>query len=151
LKGKLVTGLTLITILGVSLYLSPLRGDTVAVVGVFASLSALIIAVLATTDIEILTAEKENAGMSKTSPGEDHAYKTISNTAKFLDLSHTNIHLRKTNEFKMAMYSSESQVTLSSRYAPRRAHSVKRVRRNDMRRSRIGRTGRRRDKRWKWI
>jgi hypothetical protein len=64
---KLVAGLTLITILGVSLYLSPIRGNTVVVVGVFASLSAVIIALLATTEIEIITVEEENAGMDKTS------------------------------------------------------------------------------------
>lgn len=128
---KLVTGLTLITVLGISLYLSPLRGNTVAVVGVFASLSALIIAVLATTDIEIITVEEKNAGMRKTSLEENHAYKTISNTAKFLDLNHTNMHLRKTNEFKVDIYSSENQITLSSHYAPRRAHLVKKPHKRD--------------------
>ena len=120
-----MSGLILITILGVSLYLSPLRGDTVAAVGVFASLSALIIAFLATTDIEIITGEKEPTSMRKTSLEENHAYKTKSNTAEFLDLSYTNMHLRKTNEFKMDMYSSENQITLSSHYAPRRANLVK--------------------------
>ena len=115
----------MITVLGLSLYLSPLKGDTVAVVGVFASLSAIIIAFLATTDIEIITSEEEPTSIRKTSLGENHAYKTISNTAKFLDLSYTNMHLRKTNEFKIDIYSSENQITLSSHYAPRRAHLVK--------------------------
>jgi len=133
LIGKLVAGLALITTLGISLCLSPLRGDTVAVVGVFASLSALIIAVLATTDIEILTVEKESTSLGKTSLQENHAYKTTSNTAKFLDLSHTNMHLRKTNEFRIDIYSSENQITLSSHYAPRRAHLVKRDKSDDMR------------------
>jgi len=125
-SAKLVAGLTLITILGVSLYLSPLRGNTVAVVGVFASLSAVIIAFLATTEIEIITLEEENAGMGKTSLEENSAYKTTGDTARFLDFSHTNTYLRKTNEFKVDIYSSENQITLSSHYAPRRAHLVKR-------------------------
>jgi len=60
LIGKLIARLTLITILGVSLYLSPLRGNTVAVVGVFASLSTVIIAILATTEIEIITVEEKS-------------------------------------------------------------------------------------------
>ena len=124
--GKLIARLTLITILGVSLYLSPLRGNTVAVVGVFASLSAVIIALLATTEIEIITVEEKNAGMDKTSLEKNHTYKTMSNTARFLDLSHTNMYPIKTDEFKMDTYSSENQTALSSYYAPKRAHLVKR-------------------------
>jgi len=123
-SGKLVVGLILITILGVSLYLSPIRGNTVAVVGVFASLSAVIIAFLAITEIEIITVEKEKVGMGETSLEKNHAYK--SDTARFLDLSHTNMYLKKTNEFKVDIYSSENQITLSSHYAPRRAHLVER-------------------------
>jgi len=114
-SAKLKAGLTLITILGISLYLSPLRGNTVAVVGVFASLSAVIIVLLAIMEIEIITVEEEN-----------HEYEIMSNTAKFLDFSQTNMHLRETNEFKMDVYSSENQITLSSHYAPRRAYLVKR-------------------------
>jgi len=125
-SGKLVVGLILITILGVSLYLSPIRGNTVAVVGVFASLSAVIIAFLAITEIEIITVEGEKASMGKTSLEENHAYKTISDTARFLDFSHTNMYLRKMNEFKVDIYSSENQITLSSHYAPRRAYLVER-------------------------
>ena len=120
-----MSGLALITVLGVILYLSPLRGDTVAVVGVFASLSALIIAVLATTEIEILSAEEENPGVGMTSLEEGHAYKTMSDTAEFLDVSYTNMYLRKTDEFRVDIYSSENQITLSSHYGPRRARLVK--------------------------
>ncbi|MFQ6000006.1 MAG: hypothetical protein ACE5J6_04435 [Candidatus Bathyarchaeia archaeon] len=129
--GKLVSGLILITVLGVSLYLSPLRGNTVAVVGVFASLSAVIIALLATTEIEILTAEEENTSMDKTSLEGTYAYDIVNDTVRRLDFSQTNMCLRKTNEFKMDVYSSESQITLSSRYAPRRAHLVKRPHKRD--------------------
>ena len=121
--GKLVAGLALITTLGISLYLSPLRGNTVAVVGVFASLSAFIIAVLATTDIEILTVKRQPTNLGKSSSEENHAHKTTSNTAGFLDLSHTNMHLRKTNEFEIDICSSENQITLSSYYTPRRAYA----------------------------
>ena len=73
-RAKLVAGLTLMTILGVSLYLSPLRDNTVAVVGVFAALSAVIIALLATIQIEIIIVKEENAGMDKTSLEENHEY-----------------------------------------------------------------------------
>lgn len=121
-----MSGLALITMLGVILYLSPLRGDTVAVVGVFASLSALIVAVLATTEIEILSAEEENPGVDMTSLEEGHADRTMSDAAEFLDLSYTDMYLGKTDEFRLDVYSSESQITLSSHYGPRRAHLVKR-------------------------
>jgi hypothetical protein len=124
-RAKLVAGLTLITILGVSLYLSPLKANTVAVVGVFASLSAVIIALLAAVEIEIITVEEENAGMGKTSLERTYAYEIANDIARRLDFSQTNMYLRKTNEFKMDIYSSESQITLSSHYAPRRAHPVK--------------------------
>jgi len=123
-RAKLVAGLTLITILGVSLYFSPIRGNTVAVVGVFASLSAFIIAFLATTEIEIISAEEKYMDMDKTSKEETYAYETMRNTAGPLDFSHTNVNLRKTSEFQMNVYSSENQITLSSHYAPRRAHLV---------------------------
>jgi len=121
-RAKLLAGLAFMTILGVSLYLSPIRGNTVAVVGIFASLSALIIAFLATTEIEITTVEEEYR--DKTSMEENYAYKTMSNTAGPLDFSHMNMNLRKTSEFQMDIYSSENQITLSSHYAPRRAHFV---------------------------
>jgi len=123
-RAKLVAGLTLITVLGVSLYLSPIRGNTVAVVGVFASLSAFIIALLAAVDIEIIGVEDEYMDVDKTSMEETYAYETMSNTAGPLDFSHTNMNLRKTSEFQMDIYSSENQITISSHYAPRRAHFV---------------------------
>jgi len=118
-RAKLVAGFTLITVLGVSLYLSPIRGNTVAVVGVFALLSAFIIAFLATTEIEIISAEEEHMNVDET-----YAYETVKNTAGPLDFSHTNMNLRKTSEFRIDIYSSENQITLSSHYAPRRAHLV---------------------------
>jgi len=124
-RAKLVAGLTLITVLGVSLYLSPLRGDTVAVVGVFASLSAVIIALLATTEIEIVTVEEENDDIGKSSLERTYAYEILNDAARRLDFSQTNMYLRKTDEFKIDIYSSENQITLSSHYAPRRAHPVK--------------------------
>jgi len=123
-RAKIVAGLTLITILGVSLYLSPIRGNTVAVVGVFASLSAVIIALLAAVEIEIISVEEEYIDVDKTSREETYAYEAMSNTAGPLDFSHTNMNLRKTSEFQMDIYSSENQITLSSYYAPRRAHFV---------------------------
>jgi len=123
-RAKLVAGLTLITILGVSLYLSPIRGNTVAVVGIFASLSATIIALLAAVDIEIISVEEEHRDMGKTSMEESYAYETMSNTGGPWDFSHTSINLRKTSEFQMNIDSSENQITLSSHYAPKRAHLV---------------------------
>ena len=125
-RAKLVAGITLITILGVSLSLSPLRGNTFAVVGVFASFSAIIIALLAAVEIEIITVEEKNAGMDKTSLKGTYAYEIVNDAAKRLDFSQTNTHLTKTNEFKMDVYSSENQITLSSHYTPRRAYPVKR-------------------------
>jgi len=125
-RAKLVAGLTLITILGVSLYFSPIRGNTVAVVGIFASLSAFIIALLATTEIEIISIEEEYTGVDKTSLEETHAFEILSDTAGPLDFSHTNMYPRTTNEFMMDIYSSENRITLSSHYAPRRAHLVER-------------------------
>jgi len=124
-SAKLVTGLILITLVGVSLYLSPLRANTVAVVGVFASLSAVIITLLATVDIEIVNVEEEKAGMDKTSLKRICAYEIVNDAARHLNFSQTNMHLTKTNEFKMDTSSSESQITMSSYYAPRRAHPVK--------------------------
>jgi hypothetical protein len=123
-RAKLVTGLTLITILGVSLYLSPIRHNTVAVVGVFASFSAIIIAFLAAVEIKIINIDEENVGMGKTSPKRTYAYKIVNHAAGHLDFSQTNMHLTKTNEFKMDVYCSENHITLSSRYAPRRAHPI---------------------------
>jgi len=122
---KLVTGLILITLVGLSLYLSSLRANTVAVVGVFASLSAIIIAFLAAVDIEIVNVEKENVGMSETSLKRIYAPEIVNDAARRLDYSQTSMHLTKTNEFKMDIYTSESQITLSYHYAPRRAHPVK--------------------------
>ena len=124
-SAKLVTGLILMTLVGLSLYLSPLRANTVAVVGVFASLSAIIIAFLAAVDIEIVNVEKENVGMSETSLKRIYAPEIVNDAARRLDYSQTSMHLTKTNEFKMDIYTSESQITLSYHYAPRRAHPVK--------------------------
>jgi len=123
-RSKLVAGLTLISILGVSLYFSPIRGNTVAVVGIFASLSAVIIAFLATTEIEIISIGEEYMDVDKTSMKETYSYETISNKAGPLNFSHTNMNLRKTSEFQMDIHSSENQVTLSSYYAPRPARFV---------------------------
>jgi hypothetical protein len=123
-RAKLVAGLTLITILGLSLYLSPIRGDTVAVVGIFASLSAVIIALLAAVEIEIIGVEEEHMDVDKTLMEETYAYETMSNIAGPQGFSHTNMNLRETSEFQMDIYSSENQITLSSYYAPRRAHFV---------------------------
>jgi len=124
-SAKLVTGLIFITLLGVSLYLSPPRANTVAVVGVFASLSAIIFAFLAAVEIEIITMEEENVGMGKTSPKAIYTYEVAKDAARRLDFSQTNMHLIRTNEFKMDISSSENQITLSSYYAPRRAHPVR--------------------------
>ena len=128
--GKLASGLIIMIILGVSLYLSPLRGNTVAVVGAFASLSAAIIVLLATVEIEIISVEEEDVGvdvdMDKTSLKETHASEILSDTVGPLDFSHTNMYPRKTSEFKIDVYSSENRITLSSHYAPRRAHLVER-------------------------
>jgi len=124
-RAKLVAGLTLITMLGVSLYLSPLRHNTVAVVGVFASLSAVIIAFLAAVEIEIINIDEENVGMDKTSPKRTYAYEIANDATRRLDSTQTSMHLTKTYEFKMDISSSENQITLSSHYAPRRAHPVK--------------------------
>ena len=122
--------LVLIIILGVSLYFSPLRGNTVAVVGVFASLSAAIMVLFAAIQIEIISVEEEDMGvnvdMDKTSLGEAHASEILSDTAGPINLSHTEMYPRKTSEFKMDIYSSENRITLSSHYAPRRAHLVER-------------------------
>jgi hypothetical protein len=62
----------------------------------------------------------------QTSLEKNHTYKTMSNTARFLDLSHTNMYPIKTDEFKMDIYSSENQTALSSYYAPKRTHLMKR-------------------------
>jgi len=110
-RAKLVAGITLMTILGVSLYLSPLRGNTVAVVGIFASLSAIIIALLAAVEIEIITVGEEKAGTGKTSVEGTYAYEIVNDVAKSLDFSQTDMHLTKTNEFRMDIYSSENQIT----------------------------------------
>jgi len=123
-RAKLVAGFILMSILGVSLYLSPIRGNTVAVVGVFASLSAVIIALLAAVEIEIISIEEEHRDAERTSMEESYAYEAMSNTAGPWDFSDTSMSLRKTSEFQMYIYSSESQITLSSHYAPRRAHLV---------------------------
>lgn len=125
-RVRLITGLTLITILGVFLYLSPLSGNTVAVVGVFASLSAVIIALLATVEIEIINVAEENKDMGKTAPKRTYSYEIVNDAARRLDFSHTNMNIRKTDEFRRDIYSSENQITLSSHYAPMPAHLVKR-------------------------
>ena len=124
-SAKLVTGLILITLVGLSLYLSPIRANTVAVVGVFAFLSAIIIAFLAAVEIEVITVEEEKIAVDKTSLKRISAYEIVNDAARHLNFSQTNMHLTKTNEFKMGISSSESQITLSSHYAPRRAHPVK--------------------------
>ena len=124
-SAKLVTGLILMTLVGLSLYLSPLRANTVAVVGVFASLSAIIFAFLAAVEIEVITVEEEKVAVDKTSLKRICAYEIVNDAARHLNFSQTNMHLTKTNEFKMDTSSSESQITMSSYYAPRRAHPVK--------------------------
>jgi len=116
------------SILGASLYLSPIRGDTVAVVGVFASLSAVIIALLGAVEIEIINVEEENVGKDKTSLERTYAYDIVNDAARRLDFSQTNMYLIK-NEFRMDIYCSENQITLSSHYTPRRAHFVELPRR----------------------
>ena len=120
-----MSGLILIATLGVSLYLSPLRSNTVAVVGVFASLTAIIIAFLATTEIEVVTVEEEKIGIGKTSE-DNYGCGATSDTAMFFNFSYVNMCLGRTNEFKTNIYSSDNQVTLSSHYGPRRAYLVKR-------------------------
>jgi len=121
-RATLVAGLTLITILGVSLYLSPLRGNTVAVVGVFASLSAIIIALLATVEIQIINVEEENIVRETTSHKENLPY--VSYTARQLNFSYTNMSSVKTSEFDIDVYSSKYRVTLSSHNMPTRANSI---------------------------
>lgn len=123
-RATLVAGLTLITILGVFLYLSPLRGNTVAVVGVFASLSAVIIALLAMVEIEIVNVEEENIARETTSPKENLLYDVLSYTARQLNFSYTKVSSVKTNEFDIDVYSSEHRVTLSSHYLPTCAHFI---------------------------
>jgi hypothetical protein len=110
------------TILGVTLYLSPLRGNTVAVIGVFASLSAVIIALLATVEIEIINVEEKDTARATTSHKEIFPYDILSYTARSLNFSYTNMPSVKTSEFDIDIYSSEYRVTLSSHYLPVRAH-----------------------------
>jgi len=124
LIGKLVSGLVLISILGLFLYSSPIRGNAVAVFGIFALLSAVIIAFLSMTEIEIISVEEEHRDVDKTSMEETYAHEIMSNTAGPPGFSHTKMNLRKTGEFQMDIYSSENQITLSSHYAPRRAYFV---------------------------
>jgi len=122
-RATLVTGLTLMTILGVTLYLSPLRGNTVAVVGVFASLSAVIIALLAAVEIEIINVEEKDTARATTSHKEIFPYDILNYTARSLNFSYTNMPSVKTSEFDN-VYSSEYRVTLSSHYLPTRAHFI---------------------------
>jgi len=121
-RGKLVAGLTWMTILGAFLSLSPLRHNTVAVVGVFASLSAVMIAFLAAVEIEIVNVEEEKTATEITSRKEKLPYEILSHTSRPLNFSCTNMSSAKTSEFNADIYSSEYQVTLSSYYMPTRAH-----------------------------
>jgi len=121
-RAKLIADIALISMLGVSLYLSPLRNNTVAVVGVFASLSAVITALLATTEIEIVSVEEERTARKITSRRENLPYETLNYTAKPLNFSYTRMSSAKTSEFNVDISSSEHHVTLSSQYVPTRAH-----------------------------
>jgi len=119
-RTTLVAGFTLITILAVFLYLSPLRGNTVAVVGAFASLSAVIIAILATIEIEIINVEEESTTRETTSHKETFPYDILDYSARSLNFSYSNMPSVKTSEFDN-VYSSEHRVTLSSHHLPVRA------------------------------
>ena len=122
--GKLITGLILIAVAGLCLYLSPLRGDTVAIVGVFASLSAVIIALLATTEIEVLTVEEGSSSREMTSQRGSVLCEILSHTGGSLSFGYTNMSSVRKSEFDVDVYSSEHQVTLSSHYMPTRAIPV---------------------------
>lgn len=58
-------------VLGIFIYMSPLRGNTVAAVGVFAILNTAMITLMATVQIEIVSLE-EDMDISMTSLGKQY-------------------------------------------------------------------------------
>lgn len=66
---RVVLSVIIIIILGISIYMSPLRGNTISAVGVFAILNTAIITLIATVQVEIVSLE-EDMDISMTSLGK---------------------------------------------------------------------------------
>lgn len=98
LAKKLARGLAVITILGVVLFVSPLRGNVFTLIGAFIFSSTLATFLLGTVEIEIvkegsdsseaseIVTVKEDSDSSEASLKENYAYNTIKNITKFLEL-----------------------------------------------------------------
>jgi hypothetical protein len=95
-------------LLGLCLFISPFRGETLAIVGVYALLSTLIITLLATAEFQVENYDVQEYHMEET------MYRIVDNTAKAFDISRTGMDLRKTDEFEREIYLSEGQTSLSS-------------------------------------
>ncbi|MCW3985515.1 MAG: hypothetical protein NWE91_03775 [Candidatus Bathyarchaeota archaeon] len=141
-RVRIVVSLVLMTVLGVILYFSPIRGDSVKVVGVYACLSAAIIFLVQTTKIEIIEGEEEKIATGiytfTSIPEEDPSNKTLSYTVGSLDLGNTCMYPTKRETLDASFSSSECQLTLSSLYKPSRATPVDlpQKKRNDHHRTR---------------
>ncbi|MCK4223286.1 hypothetical protein KAX01_03225 [Candidatus Bathyarchaeota archaeon] len=66
---RVVLSVIIMVILGISIYMSPLRGNTISAVGVFAILNTAIITLMATVQVEIVSLE-EDMDISMTSLGK---------------------------------------------------------------------------------
>jgi hypothetical protein len=56
---RVALSIIIMLILGVSLYMSPLRGNAVAAVGVFAILNAVVVTLMATLQVEVVNLDDE--------------------------------------------------------------------------------------------
>ncbi|MGD8506711.1 MAG: hypothetical protein PVF15_08620 [Candidatus Bathyarchaeota archaeon] len=106
--SRFIAGIVAMVLLGLCLFISPFRGETLAIVGVYALLSTLIITLLATAEFQVENYDVQEYHMEET------MYRIVDNTAKAFDISRTGMDLRKTDEFEREIYLSEGQTSLSS-------------------------------------
>ena len=72
---RVVLSVIIMIVLGISIYMSPLRGNTISAVGVFAILNTAIITLIATVQVEIVSLE-EDMDISMTSLGKQYNRQT---------------------------------------------------------------------------
>lgn len=104
-------------ILGASLYMSPLRGNAVAAIGVFSILNAVVVTLMATLQVEIVNLDDELIP-NITIYDEQQRYQTPCYPLPPGNMSKSASFLPKTNMHQRNVQFSRTQITFSS------AHTV---------------------------
>lgn len=116
-RKRIVLSLIIMMILGVSIYMSPLRGNTVAAVGVFAILNTAVITLMATIQVEIINSE-EDLNSSVTQARRQQTHEMTSYSAQAGNITYSTQSPHETDMRERNLYFTRIHTTLSS------AHTV---------------------------